>query len=262
MTWGRIDDKLHSSPKWRSATKGARSLWTTALSWSMDQLTDGAIPRYMLPVLDGTKAEAASLVACGLWRATDEGWQFHDWEDYQPSRAQVLAERDAAKERQKRARDKSRESRRESRRDGPVTHGDVTPAVTVPPTHTQLEPDGSNVSRADVEALCDHLADRVEANGSPRPTTTKAWRDAARLMLDRDGRTLDQVHRAIDWSQDHEFWRSNVLSMPKLREKYDQLRLQAARADIRPVDRQAELLRSEMEKALASEGALLIGGGE
>jgi hypothetical protein len=35
--------------------------------------------------------------------------------------------------------------------------------------------------------------------------------------------------RAIDWCQDDEFWRSNVLSMPKLREKYEQLRLQASR---------------------------------
>ena len=48
-------------------------------------------------------------------------------------------------------------------------------------------------------------------------------------MLDRDGRTEQQIHAAIDWCQADEFWRSNVLSMPKLREKYDQLRLQAQR---------------------------------
>ncbi|MFE7017641.1 hypothetical protein ACFVAQ_45530 [Streptomyces sp. NPDC057651] len=83
--------------------------------------------------------------------------------------------------------------------------------------------------RDDVEQLCTHLADRVEANGSKRPTITKAWRTAARLMLDKDGRTTQQVHAAIDWCQDSDFWRSNVLSMPKLRDKYDTLRLQAAR---------------------------------
>lgn len=83
--------------------------------------------------------------------------------------------------------------------------------------------------RDDVERLCTHLANRVAANGSKRPTVGKGWRDAARLMLDRDGRTEEQVRRAIDWSQDDEFWRSNILSMPKLREKYDQLRLQAQR---------------------------------
>jgi hypothetical protein len=83
--------------------------------------------------------------------------------------------------------------------------------------------------RDDIERICDHLADRVERNGSKRPTITKAWRTAARLMLDKDGRTEEQVHGCIDWCQANDFWRGNVLSMPKLREKYDQLRLQATR---------------------------------
>jgi hypothetical protein len=83
--------------------------------------------------------------------------------------------------------------------------------------------------RPDVERICEHLADRIEANGSNRPTVTKGWRDAARLMLDRDGRAEADVLAAIDWCQNDTFWRGNVLSMPKLREKYDQLRLQASR---------------------------------
>lgn len=83
--------------------------------------------------------------------------------------------------------------------------------------------------RPDVERLCEHLAGRIEANGVKRPTITKGWRDAARLMLDRDERSETEIHGAIDWCQADEFWRANVLSMPKLREKYDQLRLQAQR---------------------------------
>lgn len=46
-------------------------------------------------------------------------------------------------------------------------------------------------------------------------------------MLDRDGRTEQQVRAAIDWCQDNEFWRKNVMSMPKLREQYDRLRMDA-----------------------------------
>ena len=53
------------------------------------------------------------------------------------------------------------------------------------------------------------------------------WRDAARLMLDNDHRTEDQVRTAIDWCQDDEFWRINIQSMPKLREQYEKLRLAA-----------------------------------
>jgi hypothetical protein len=92
--------------------------------------------------------------------------------------------------------------------------------------------------RPEVDQLCQHLADRIEANGSKRPTITKRWRTAARLMIDNDHHTADQVRRAIDWCQTDEFWRTNILSMPKLRQQYDRLRLAAqrngARASPRP----------------------------
>lgn len=84
-------------------------------------------------------------------------------------------------------------------------------------------------ARDDVTRLCEQLADRIAANGSKRPTITKAWRTAARLLLDRDARTEDQVARAIDWCQADAFWCSNILSMPTLRKQYDRLRLAAQR---------------------------------
>ena len=102
-------------------------------------------------------------------------------------------------------------------------------------THRVGDADGTALTRRDddvrpeIDRLCTHLADRIEQNGTKRPTIGKRWHEAARLMLDRDGRTEQQIHAAIDWCQADEFWRSNVLSMPKLREKYDQLRLQAQR---------------------------------
>ena len=92
--------------------------------------------------------------------------------------------------------------------------GELTPAET---------------PRPDVEQICEHLASAIEANGSNRPTITAKWRTSARLMLDKDGRTKEEIHGAIDWCQRDEFWRSNILSLPTLREKYEQLRLQAQR---------------------------------
>jgi hypothetical protein len=82
-------------------------------------------------------------------------------------------------------------------------------------------------TRLDVERLCEHLAEKIAENGSKRPTITEKWRTQCRLLLDKDGRTEEQVQKAIDWSQANEFWMSNILSMSSLREKYDQLRLQA-----------------------------------
>lgn len=88
-----------------------------------------------------------------------------------------------------------------------------------------------NADRDDIRRLCSHLADRLVSNGmSPRPTIGVKWLDAARLMLDTDGRTESQAITAIDWCQDDEFWRGVVLSMPKLRKQYEALRLAAVRA--------------------------------
>lgn len=98
-----------------------------------------------------------------------------------------------------------------------------------------VEPSSSEtVSRPDVEQICAHLADKIEANGSKRPTITPRWRTDARLLLDRDGRTVAQVIKAIDWCQSDEFWRANVLSMASLRKQYDRLRLAAQRGRASP----------------------------
>lgn len=105
----------------------------------------------------------------------------------------------------------------------------VTP-VSPEPSLTIKEPSKTlSSARADVERICGHLADAVQANGSKRPRVTDRWRSSARLLLDADGKTEDQIHNAIAWCQGDEFWRANILSLPKLREKYDQMRLTAQR---------------------------------
>lgn len=88
--------------------------------------------------------------------------------------------------------------------------------------------------RHDVEQLLDLLDSLIVSNGSKKPVRNKANRDAARLLIDKDGRTFNQVEAAIRWSQNDQFWRANILSMSKLREKYDQLRLAAERERSEP----------------------------
>jgi hypothetical protein len=83
-------------------------------------------------------------------------------------------------------------------------------------------------ARPDVDELCERLRDRVVANGAKAAVTAK-WRADARLMLDRDGRDFQQAKRLIDWATSHDFWASNILSMPKFRAQYDKLLLQAKR---------------------------------
>ena len=61
------------------------------------------------------------------------------------------------------------------------------------------------------------------------PSRSKANVDAARLILDRDKRPEDEVHRVIEWATSDDFWKPNILSAVKLRSRYDQLRLSAER---------------------------------
>jgi DNA-binding MarR family transcriptional regulator len=110
--------------------------------------------------------------------------------------------------------------------------------------------------RIDVEMVCRHLADRIEANGSKRPTITETWHDAARRLIDRDGRTVEQIVKAIDWCQDDDFWRGNILSMPKLRAQYDRLRLAAARTNgHKPSTSDQRVLAAQALKAKFAGGA-------
>lgn len=129
----------------------------------------------------------------------------------------------------------------DTRQDMP--HPSGTPCRT-PPAHHAGEEEPSEEEPSEVlivgkpttttgsqhsERLCILLADLVEANGSKRPTITKKWLDACRLLIDSDGRSPEQVERAIWWSQRDEFWRGNIESMPTLRRQYDRLRLAAER---------------------------------
>jgi len=72
--------------------------------------------------------------------------------------------------------------------------------------------------------LCDLLADLIAERVGERPAYNGKWLDAARLLLTKDGAkgkgyAYEDVVDLIYWTQDHDFWQGNILSMPKLREK-------------------------------------------
>ena len=81
-----------------------------------------------------------------------------------------------------------------------------------------------NAGRVDVDRICAHLSQRLIEREVKHDPTTKVWRDAARLMLDVDKRTEEQIHYLIDWTQRHHFWHLNIRSTAKLREQFDRLR--------------------------------------
>lgn len=92
--WFKVDDHLWLNPKTKRAGNAALGLWVKAGSWSGYELSDGYIPRDMLPSL-GSPALARRLCDVGLWLPDGDGWLFHDWSDFNPTRAEAEARREA-----------------------------------------------------------------------------------------------------------------------------------------------------------------------
>lgn len=110
MPWFRVDDTFSHHAKVMAAGNAAIGLWVRAGAWSMQQLSDGFVPNHVARQL-GTNTEARRLVDVGLWFEKDDGYEFHEWDQRQPSRIQVEADRAASRERQRKARDAARSRR-------------------------------------------------------------------------------------------------------------------------------------------------------
>lgn len=100
-----MDDKFWSHRKTRRLTDAAVALWVRAGSYCGDHLTDGVIEHADIEFIGGDKAAADELVKAGLWLNHVKGYQFHDWDKYQPTREKVERDREATKERVKRNRE-------------------------------------------------------------------------------------------------------------------------------------------------------------
>lgn len=79
--------------------------------------------------------------------------------------------------------------------------------------------------------LAMHLFAKIkENNPEHRPLTysqKQTWADNIRLMIERDQRTPQQIKGMIDWCQQDDFWKQNILSTAKLRKQYDKMKIRA-----------------------------------
>lgn len=97
------------------------------------------------------------------------------------------------------------------------------------------ESNGIDPEPIDLE-LTQLLIDRMAENNPNsailrRLTETRQldWVNQCRLMRERDERDPEEIRLMIEFSQSDDFWKSNILSMAKLRKQFDQLWLKAKR---------------------------------
>lgn len=143
MVWFKVDDGFWSHPKVLPLSADAVALWVRAGAYCAHQLTNGIVSPQALRMLAERDA-AVELANAGLWDVVPEGFRFHDWAKYQPTREQVEADRAAATERKRKSRETSRrKSQGESRRDARGTDaviGGGAPKYSPPPAPVR-EPD-------------------------------------------------------------------------------------------------------------------------
>ncbi|HPE14084.1 MAG TPA: hypothetical protein PL091_16460 [Actinomycetota bacterium] len=111
-----MDDTLHSHPKTRRAGLAAMGLWTVCGSYCMAYKTNGFVPEWFVAGFQSGRKLAADLVRAGKWedavKDNENGWQFHDWLDYQQSAEEIERDRDHNRNRQREFRRKLREGKK------------------------------------------------------------------------------------------------------------------------------------------------------
>lgn len=252
-------------PDIRRAGAEAEHLYIRSLAHAKAGQTDGFIGDFDLPIvavgMKNAAKRANSLVRVGLWIVVEGGWEIRNWAKWNMTGEEIRTDktrkRDAAiaTNHQRWHVEKGVIDEKCPHCNGSISDERLAPPITTPiadgslsevkrsevkssqsevhvgPVATPIKTNAQEVvaERDDVTRICEHLADRIEANGSKRPEISKGWLDAARLLIDKDGRDEAAIHAAIEWCQTDDFWKANVMSMTKLRSQYDTLRLQAQR---------------------------------
>lgn len=131
MAWFKVDDGLHSARKLMSIPRRHRfaaiGLWAVAGSWCADQLTDGHVPDYMIDEWSPPPSAASALVDSGLWERESSGFAFRNWDEYQPSRKDVEAERAASRDRMREIRARRKQPKLQKNAEEPGVFGRTGP---------------------------------------------------------------------------------------------------------------------------------------
>nr|DAL17894.1 MAG TPA_asm: replisome organizer [Caudoviricetes sp.] len=236
--FARLDLDYADHPKISRLSDAAFRAHVEMILYARKYKTDGVIPqRFASRVASGALSEllandetSPSLVDLG-----NGSFQLHGYADMNETRDEIERRSLANSENGRRGGvAKAQAAKRVAKRTASESLSE-TGGENVAETETETETDSSSseianaIPRPEIISLLDMLDAEIVKNGGKKPRRTQKNIDATRLLLDRDGRSPEQVANAIRWCQADEFWRTNILSMSKLREKYEQLRLAAQR---------------------------------
>lgn len=189
MSWFKVDDHFYSHQKVlalpRTVRAAAIGTWTLTGTWSAAHQTDGKIPTHMLDELGASTEGAEALVEARLWRRTKAGFQFVNWAQFQPTRAQADAKHASERER-------VREYRRK-KADQEAERTDVQNGSTALPSR----PDPTRTTKTDQSS---HLPEREaypQDDDGPVSNPPRSTPPLAAVRAPKHGVDLDAVKREL-----------------------------------------------------------------
>lgn len=121
MSWFKVDDGWHCHPKVVGLSLGACGLWSRCGSWCADQENGGFVPLALPRSYGADPTLIAELLESGLWDEVPKGFQFHDWDLYQPNPQRLAEERAINAKRQAEFRARGKSSPRNALRNALLT---------------------------------------------------------------------------------------------------------------------------------------------
>ena len=225
MSWLRVDDGFHHHKKTKKTRlKGGvepLGLWLCCATWSSDNEEDGFIPAYIAEDFSPKFQEYADvLVYAGFWEPAekdgDDGWQMHDFGDYNPLKVTLDANRERERERKAEWR-----SRKEAKRERPIgvpdmSHRDTTSTdECVPEVSALTRPDPTPYRGTANAAPSDKRGTRIPKGWQPDDVVVDAMSSEypgldqqQELVRFRDYWTAAAGARGVklDWNATYRNW--------------------------------------------------------
>lgn len=97
MSWFKLDDRFFDNPKIAALSDPAQLAYIKGGTYCARELTDGFIP--FRKAREFASPKVIKELVPGLWEPRDDGFRVHDYLKYNPTKEQVLSEREAARRR-------------------------------------------------------------------------------------------------------------------------------------------------------------------
>ncbi len=139
MSWVRLDDGAPGHRKIVGLSDAAFRLWVVGLTYCNQQANDGRFSVASARIMSGYlaspelgRSSMAELCAVGLWIETADGFEVHDYLEYQPSQEERASANRAAAERMRKMRAAKHGVREPLQRNNAGTSPELPPKFSLP----------------------------------------------------------------------------------------------------------------------------------